>query len=122
MISQERRTYRFHEFVADSLAWIVSWPLLVRAARRRRVSAAADLAVLLARHLDRPREAKKLLAALFAAPGTVKLTSRSLTVKLMPAGSAAEQAAYARFLDDVTRLNLSLPGDPDGLALRWMLT
>jgi hypothetical protein len=40
----------------------------------------------------------------------------------MPAGSAAEQAAYARFLDDVTRLNLSLPGDPDGLALRWMLT
>jgi hypothetical protein len=82
----------------------------------------ADLAVLLARHLDRPREAKKLLAALFAAPGTVKLTSRSLTVKLMPAGSAAEQAAYARFLDDVTRLNLSLPGDPDGLALRWMLT
>jgi transposase-like protein len=81
----------------------------------------ADLAVLLARHLDRPREAKKLLATLFAAPGTVQVTSRSVTVKLMPAGSTVEQAAYARFLDDVTRLKLSLPGDPDGLTLRWAL-
>lgn len=53
----------------------------------------ADLAVLLARHLDRPREAKKLLATLFAAPGTVQVTSRSVTVKLMPAGSTAEQTA-----------------------------
>jgi AhpD family alkylhydroperoxidase len=40
MISQERRTYRFHEFVADSLALLVRVPLLVRAAQRRRVSAA----------------------------------------------------------------------------------
>jgi len=81
----------------------------------------ADLAVLLARHLERPREVKKLLAVLFAAPGTVQVTSRSVTVKLMPAGSATEQAAYAKFLDDVTRLKLSLPGDPDGLSLRWAL-
>ena len=81
----------------------------------------ADLAVLLARHLDRPREAKKLLATLFAAPGTVQVNSRSVTVKLMPAGSPAEQAAYAKLLDDVTRLKLSLPGDPDALALRWAL-
>jgi len=82
----------------------------------------ADLAVLLAKHLDRPREAKKYLAVLFAAPGTVQVTSRIVTVKLMPAGSATELAAYAKFLDDVTRLKLSLPGDPDRLALRWALT
>jgi hypothetical protein len=81
----------------------------------------ADLAVLLAKHLDRPREAKKYLAVLFAAPGTVQVTSRSVTVKLRPAGSATEQAAYAKFLDDVTRLKLSLPGDPDGLSIRWAL-
>lgn len=81
----------------------------------------ADLAVLLAKHLERPREAKKYLATLFAAPGTVQLHSRSVTVKLSPAGTAAEQAAYAKFLDDVSRLKLSLPGDPDGLALRWAL-
>jgi hypothetical protein len=81
----------------------------------------ADLAVLLAKHLERPREAKKLLAVLFAAPGTVQVSSRSVTVKLTPAGSATEQAAYAKFLDDVTRLTLSLPGDPDRLALRWAL-
>ncbi len=47
MISQERRTYRFHEFVFDSLAWIVSWPLLVRAAWRRRVSAAFESKLML---------------------------------------------------------------------------
>jgi hypothetical protein len=77
--------------------------------------------VLLAKHLASPREAKKYLAVLFAAPGTVQVTSRSVTVKLRPAGSAAEQAAYAKFLEDVTRLKLTLPGDPDNLALRWAL-
>lgn len=81
----------------------------------------ADLAVLLAKHLERPREAKKYLAVLFAAPGTVQVTSRSVTVKLSPAGTTADQAAYAKFLADVTRLKLTLPGDPDGLALRWAL-
>jgi len=37
----------------------------------------AELAVTLARHLDRPREAKKLLATLFAAPVTVRVSSRA---------------------------------------------
>ena len=81
----------------------------------------SDLAVLLARHLDLPREAKKAIANLFVAPGVVHLSERSVTVKLSPAGSAGEQASYAKFLDDVTRLKLSLPGDPDRLPLRWAL-
>lgn len=81
----------------------------------------SDFAVLLARHLDRPREAKKLLATLFAAPGTIHLGSRSVTVRLMPAASDSERAALRAFLADLTRRRLSLPGDPDRRRLAWRL-
>lgn len=81
----------------------------------------SDLAVLLARHLDRPREVKKLIATLFAAPGTVHVSSRGVTVRLMPAATESERLALRAFLRDVTRLRLSLPGDPDRRRLRWVL-
>ena len=81
----------------------------------------SELAVTLARHLDRPREAKKLLATLFAAPGTVRVSSRAVTVHLMPAASASERLALRAFLHDVTRMKLVLPGDPDRRRLRWVL-
>jgi AhpD family alkylhydroperoxidase len=38
MISNERRTYRFREFLADSFGVLVRLPLIVRARVRRRVS------------------------------------------------------------------------------------
>ena len=81
----------------------------------------SDFAVLLAPRLDRPREARKLLATLFAAPGTIHLGSRSVTVRLMPAATAPERIALSAFLRDVSQMNLTLPGDPDRRALRWML-
>jgi hypothetical protein len=81
----------------------------------------SELAVQLARHLDRPREAKKLLATLFAAPGTVRISSRAVTVRLMPAASESECLALRAFLHDVTRMKLVLPGDPDRRRLRWVL-
>ncbi len=81
----------------------------------------SDYATMLARRLDRPREAKKLLAALFAAPGTVHLGSRSVTIRLMPAAGASERAALRAFLADLTRRRLSLPGDPDRRRLSWRL-
>ena len=81
----------------------------------------ADLAVKLAPHLDRPREVKKMLATLFDAPGTVRVSSRAVTVGLMPAASESEREAIRTFLRDVTRRCLSLPGDPDGRRLRWVL-
>ncbi len=81
----------------------------------------SDFAVLLAKRLDRPREAKKLLASLFAAPGTVHLGLRGMTVRLMPAASDAERVALRAFLTEVTRLRLSLPGDPDRRRLTWLL-
>jgi hypothetical protein len=81
----------------------------------------SELAVQLARHLDRPREAKKLLATLFAAPGTVRISSRAVTIHLMPAASESERLALRAFLRDVTRMKLVLPGDPDRRRLRWVL-
>jgi hypothetical protein len=81
----------------------------------------SDLAVMLARHFDRPREAKKLLATLFAAPGTVRVSSRGVSVRLMPAATDSERVALRAFLRDVTRLRFSLPGDPGRRRLRWTL-
>jgi hypothetical protein len=81
----------------------------------------SDLAVLLAKHLDRPREAKKLLATLFAAPGTIHVGSRTVTVRLMPGATDSERAALRAFLADIARRRLSLPGDPDRRRLAWAL-
>jgi hypothetical protein len=82
----------------------------------------AELAVMLASRLDRPREVKKLLATLFAAPGKVRISSRAVTVRLMPAATEPERDSLRAFLRDVTRMRLSLPGDPDCRRLRWVLT
>jgi hypothetical protein len=81
----------------------------------------ADLAVMLAPLLDRPREVKKLLATLFTAPGTVRVSSRAVTVRLMPAAADSEREALREFLRGATRMRLSLPGDPDARRLRWVL-
>ncbi len=75
----------------------------------------SDLAVLLARHLDRPREAKKLLATLFAAPGTVRVSSRAVTVGL----TESERLALRALLHGVTRMRLAQPGVSDRRRLRW---
>ncbi|MGC3996521.1 MAG: hypothetical protein QM767_02895 [Anaeromyxobacter sp.] len=83
-------------------------------------NAEADLAVKLAPELTRPREVKKLLATLFSAPGTVRTSARAVTVTLMPAANDSERDALRVFLRDVTRMRLSLPGDPDR-RLRWVL-
>ena len=81
----------------------------------------SDLAVMLTPRLDRPREVKKLLATLFTAPGTVRVSSRAVTVRLVPAASDPERQALRAFLRDVTRMRLSLPGDSDSRRLRWVL-
>ena len=81
----------------------------------------SDFAVMLARHSGRPREAKKLLATLFTAPGTLRVSSRSVTVLLMPAATDSERVALSAFLRDVTCLRHALPGDPGRRRLRWAL-
>jgi hypothetical protein len=55
------------------------------------------------------------------APGTVRISSRVVTVHLMPAAGESECLALRAFLHDLTRMKLMLPGDPDSRRLRWML-
>jgi hypothetical protein len=44
-----------------------------------------------------------------------------VTVQRVPAASGTERDAFRAFLRDVTRLRLSLLGDPPRWRLRWML-
>lgn len=81
----------------------------------------ADLALTLAPHLDRPREAKKVVANLFAAPGVVTLNPTRWGVRLIPAGTPDERRAMAALLRELNRQNLVLPGDPTRRRLHFSL-
>ena len=74
-------------------------------------NAEADLAYELAPHLRKPGEAKRLLATLFAAPGSVKVAKRQVDVVLQPAGTRSEREAFSVLCDTVNTWNLTLPGD-----------
>lgn len=82
-------------------------------------NAEADLAGELARFLSRPREAKRALRNLLAAPGHVRLGERTISVTLLPAGNTNELDAFDQFLAAVSRQNLVLPGDPLRRRLRF---
>jgi hypothetical protein len=82
-------------------------------------NAEADLAGELAPFLSRPREAKRVLRNLLAAPGHVRLGKRTISVTLLPAGNTNELAAFDEFLDVVARQNLVLPGDPLRRRIRF---
>jgi hypothetical protein len=75
-------------------------------------NAESELATRLGPHLTRPAEAKKTLANLLVAPGTVRLTRRRVTITLQPAGTARELAAFEHLARHLNELPLSLPGDP----------
>ncbi len=81
----------------------------------------SDLAALLALHLGRPREAKKVLANLFAAPGNVTITEKAINVRLSPAANPSEQAAIRNFFTAINERDLTLPSDPKRLPLRFEL-
>ena len=75
-------------------------------------NAESDLALLLAPHMRKPREAKHLLANILRAPGHVRIGTSILSINLAPAANRSERAAIANFLRDVSHLRLQLPGDP----------
>lgn len=81
-------------------------------------NAESDLAQILARSMNKPREAKHLLANIFRAPGNVRVTASTISVDLAPAATPAERFAIANLLRDVSALRLTLPGD----ARRRVLT
>jgi hypothetical protein len=82
-------------------------------------NAEADLAGELAPFLSRPREAKRALRNLLAAPGHIRLGKRTVTITLLPAGTANELAAFDKLLAVVSRQHLVLPGDPNQRRLRF---
>ena len=81
----------------------------------------ADLAEMIAPHLRRPREAKKVIANLFAAPGRVDVMPGEIRVRLAPAANRSERRAIRRILAQVSASPLTLPGDPRRRPLRFEL-
>jgi len=79
----------------------------------------ADLASVIAPHLRRPKEAKKVIANLFAAPGRVVVTATDIRVHLAPAANRSERAAIRRLLAEVNTWQLTLPGDLRQRPLRF---
>jgi hypothetical protein len=82
-------------------------------------NAEAELATELARHLRRPKEAKKALANLLAAPGEVRFNDKSITVTLSPAGTTNERQAFEGLFQAVNRCQMTLPGDDKARPLRF---
>ncbi|MDQ3364261.1 MAG: hypothetical protein M3680_02370 [Myxococcota bacterium] len=79
----------------------------------------SELAALIAPHTTRPREAKKVVANIFAAPGKVAVTADAILVKLAPAANRSERHAIATLFDALNKRNLTLPGDQKRLPLRF---
>jgi hypothetical protein len=84
-------------------------------------NAESDLAAMLAPLLPRPKEAKKILANLFAAPGDVRVGERSIRVTLAPAATDLEREALTTLLDLLDEAELVLPGDPARRDLRFRI-
>jgi len=84
-------------------------------------NAESDLATMLAPHLNRPREAKRVIANIFAAPGKVAVTDHAIHVRLAPAANRSERTAIEQLLAALNQRNLTLPGDPATLPLHFDL-
>ena len=82
-------------------------------------NAEADLAALLAPHLRRPREAKKVVANLLTSPGQVIVTEAAIRVRLAPAANRPERRAIDAMLAAFNQRGLTLPGDRRRLPLRF---
>ncbi len=81
----------------------------------------SELATMLAPSLPRPREAKKVLANLFAAPGNIRVSDRNIRVTLKPATTDREREALISFVERLDHANLVLPGDPNRRHLRFRI-
>ena len=95
------------------------YKLLLDTVRTACANAESDLACTLARYMHRPREAKKLLANLLAAPGHVTVSDSAIRVTLLCAANAAERKSIDAFLRSVTAQRLTLPGDPAARPLAF---
>lgn len=81
----------------------------------------ADLAEIIAPHLRRPREAKKVIANVLTAPGRVDVTPREIRVRLAVAANRSERSAIASLFAVLTAVQLTLPRDGRRRSLRFEL-
>jgi hypothetical protein len=95
------------------------YKLVIDTLRVALANAESDLAAWLAPELPCPKEAKKHLAKLFDAPGTVRANAKTIAVNLEPAGTDAELAAFGTLLTRLNAAEFTLPGDPSGRVLRF---
>ena len=95
-----------------------SYKTLVDTLRIACANSEAELAALLAPWLKRPREAKRALQNLFKASGSIRVSRRSVSIELDPAGTHNEKLAFARMLQAINDRQLVLPGDPLRRRLR----
>lgn len=84
-------------------------------------NAESDLATLIAPHMGRPREAKKVIANVLAAPGRVTVTDHAIHVRLAPAANRSERVAIRHLFTAINKRGLVLPSDPKRLPLRFEL-
>jgi hypothetical protein len=82
-------------------------------------NAESELAAIVAPHMRRPREAKKLIANVFAAPGQVAVTEHAICVRLAPAANRSELDAIQHLLKHLNQRGLILPSDHRRLPLRF---
>lgn len=71
----------------------------------------SDLASILANSLSRPKEAKKVVANIFTAPGSVSVTDDEIRIRLAPAANLNEHAAMVDLFTIVNKWKLTMPGD-----------
>jgi hypothetical protein len=92
---------------------------LIDAMRIACANVESELATKLAPSLSRPREAKKVLANLFSAPGSVRVSPRTIRVTLEPAATNGERQALTDLVEQLDDAKLVLPGDPQRRRLRF---
>jgi len=95
------------------------YKLLLDTLRTLLANVESELATMLGPYLPRPKEAKKTLANLFAAPGVVRVSSRHVTVQLAPASTRRERRAFEQLYRSLNAAKLKLPGDPARRSLRF---
>jgi hypothetical protein len=94
------------------------YKLLLDTVRILLANVESALAAQLAPHLCRAAEAKKTLANLLAAPGSVRLGRDEITITLHPAGTCREWRAFGILAAELNEASLTLPGDPSRRRLR----
>jgi hypothetical protein len=74
-------------------------------------NAESDLASVLAQSLLRPAEAKKVVANVLSASGSVTVTDSAIRIRLAPAANRNERVAIEDLFATLNAWNLTMPGD-----------